>query len=337
MSELDQLLRQVWHPVCTLDELAAASPGGVGPLGVTLLGERIVVALLDGRPVALRDRCVHRSTALSVGTVDGGGLRCAYHGWVYAADGRCIDIPALGGGPIPARACVESFASTIAYGLVWVCLDNRAELPLPACPAFGDPTLRTIPGEPYTWPVAASRRVENFVDLSHFAFVHDGSLGSRDEPVPALPEIERAPGELRFAYDPPDMAVESTAMFGHSRYRMPMPCTVSIEFFLASGARRLLWMTASPVTHASCRSFWFVARSDAWDEPDAAHMAFQARILAEDAPVVGAQDPPEMMLDPGVELSVRTDKVSIEYRRWLRELVNAAADAGALRAALLLD
>ncbi len=207
-SELDQLLRQVWHPVCTLDELAAAAPGGVGPLGVALLGERLAVAMVDGVPVALRDRCVHRSTALSVGTVDGGGIRCAYHGWVYAADGRCIDIPALAGGPIPARACVESFASTVAYGLVWVCLDNRAALPLPACPPYDDPTLRIIAGDPYTWPVAASRRVENFVDLSHFAFVHDGSHGTRDEPVPALPDIERAPGELRFVYDPPDIAVE---------------------------------------------------------------------------------------------------------------------------------
>ncbi len=44
-----------------------------------------------------------------------------------------------------------------------------------------------------------------------------------------------------------------------------------------------------------------------------------------------------MLLDPGFELSVRTDKVSIEYRRWLRELANAAHDAGALRTTLLLD
>ena len=32
----------------------------------------------------------------------------------------------------------------------------------------------------------------------------------------------------------------------------------------------------------------------------------------------------ELGLDPGAELSVRTDRVSIEYRRWLRELATAA-------------
>ena len=31
-----------------------------------------------------------------------------------------------------------------------------------------------------------------------------------------------------------------------------------------------------------------------------------------------------MLLDPAAELSVRTDRVSIEYRRWLRELATAA-------------
>ena len=338
MSELDALLRCAWHPVCTMAELSAARPGGAGPIKVTLLGQKLAIAIIGGMPVALNDRCAHRSTSLSVGSIEDGGLRCAYHGWCYGADGRCTDIPALPEGPIPPRARVDSYPVQIAYDLVWVCLDDRAGLPLPPCPAVGDASLRVLAGEPYTWPVAAPRRVENFVDLSHFAFVHDGSLGSRDAPVPPVPSIERAAGELLFNYDPPDLVVDPTALFGHSRYRMPMPCTVNIEFILPSGARRVLWMTASPVTHASCRCFWFVARSDAWDEPDEEHMAFQARILAEDEPVVCSQDPPEMVLDQSVELSVRTDRVSIEYRRWLRELAGAARrEASELRRALLLD
>jgi hypothetical protein len=35
--------------------------------------------------------------------------------------------------------------------------------------------------------------------------------------------------------------------------------------------------------------------------------------------------PAELILDPGFELSVRTDRVSIEYRRWLHELVDAVS------------
>ena len=110
---------------------------------------------------------------------------------------------------------------------------------------------------------------------------------------------------------------------------------MAIEFRMPGDVRRLLWMTASPVTSATCRTFWLVARSDDLDGDDEAHMDFQRRILAEDEPVVTNQFPAELPLDNFAEVSVRTDKVSIEYRRWLRELAEVAADGpAAVRAAL---
>jgi vanillate O-demethylase monooxygenase subunit len=296
---------------------------------VTLLGRDLAVARLEGGThVAVADRCVHRSARLSVGWVDGDALRCAYHGWAFAPDGRCVEIPSMPDGPIPERARVPAFEAVERYGLVWVRLDPRADTTIPAHPAHAREdarpgSMRIVSGEPYTWPVGAPRRVENFVDLAHFAWVHDGSLGRRDEPVPQLPEIGRRDGELRFAYDPPDMDVEDAALFGHSEYRMAMPLTVSIEFWLASGAYRHLWMTACPIDLATTRCFWTVSRDDDLDGDDAPHMAFQALVLAEDEPVVCNQVPPEMVLEPGFELSVKTDKVSIEYRRWLTQLVQA--------------
>jgi len=318
---LERALERFWHPVATLDELAANAPH---PLAVTLLGRRLAVADLGGPIVAMTDRCPHRSTKLSVGFIEPDGIRCAYHGWRYGADGRCDDLPALPDGPIPSRACVESFDAEVAYGLVWVRLDRSSTSRVPAFDAWSDPSMRVLAGEPYTWPTSAPRRVENFVDLAHFAWVHDGTLGRRDEPVPQLPDIRREDGELRFEYRPPEQPVEHTAMFGSSSYRMPMPLTVDIDFTLDTGARRVLWMTASPVDMASCRSFWFICRDDDLDEArDEEHFAFQRIVLAEDEPVVCAQDPPEIPLDPGVEVSVRTDRVSIEYRRWLRELADA--------------
>ena len=317
---LDLALEYFWHPVCTRAELETARPH---PLGVQLLGRRLAVADVGDQIMAAIDRCPHRSTRLSIGWIEPGSLRCAYHGWRYSASGECLEIPSTPAGPLPVRACVETFETRLEYDLVWVRFDGSAGTEVPANPAWSDRSMHVVVGEPYTWPTSAPRRVENFVDLAHFPFVHDGTLGRRDQPVPPIPSIARVDGELRFHYDPPDMPVEREALFGHSRYRMPMPCTVDIEFHLESGARRHLWMTASPLDARTCRSFWFVARDDDLDGDDAPHLAFQQVVLDEDAPVVCSQDPAEMVLDPDFELSVRTDRVSIEYRRWLRELADA--------------
>ena len=330
-----------WHPVCTEAELAATH-GGRGPMAVTLLGRKLVVARLgdavagDGSLVAFDARCPHRSASLACGSIEADGVRCGYHGWRYGVDGRCNDIPALPDGPIPARAAVGSYDVTTSYGLVWVRLDGSAGTTIPACPGWEQPAMRLVPGMPYTWPVGAPRRVENFVDLSHFAFVHDGSLGRRDDPVPPVPVTARDAGELRFVFEPPPMDVDAGALYGRSRYRMPMPLTVSIEFQLASGANRVLWMTASPIDMATCRAFWLHGRDDDVLGDDAPYVTFQARILAEDEPVVCSQDPPELPLEAGIELSVRTDKVSIEYRHWLRELADAAVAGGGQAVAAVL-
>ena len=336
-NELDALLRFFWHPVCTVAELDAARPH---PLRVELLGTHYALADVGapGEPalMAVLDRCPHRSTRLSVGWIERGALRCAYHGWCFADDGQCVEIPALDGAAPPARANTSVVEATTAYGLVWLRPDDRAHTTIPANPAWEDPRMRVVAGSPYTWPTSAPRRVENFVDLSHFAWVHDGTLGRRSDPVPPVPVVRREACELRFEYDPPSLATEAEALFGHSEYRMPVPLTVDIGFDLATGARRHLWMTASPVDAQHCRSFWFVSRDDDLDGDDAAYLDFQDVVLREDEPIVCSQDPPELPLGPS-EVSVRTDRVSIEYRRWLRELVDAAsspAPGDAVRARL---
>ncbi|MDQ1432721.1 MAG: hypothetical protein QOF40_3323 [Actinomycetota bacterium] len=355
--DLDAALRYCWHPVCSLAELAAAAPH---PLAVELLGVQLAVADLGtaGAPsvIAVPDRCPHRSTRLSIGWVEPTGLRCANHGWCFDASGRCTSIPSLGipslgisssgnpssgapsrgDGPIPERATLAAVEVELAHDLVWVRLASGAPTRVPDHPAFAaahdpEPTMKLLTGAPYTWPTSAARRVENFVDIAHFPWVHDGSLGDRRDPVPPVPQVTREAGELRFEYLPPAMDAADEALFGLSRYRMPIPLTVDIEFRLATGATRRLWMTASPVDAGRCRTFWSVARDDDLDGDDDAHMAFQELILREDEPVVCNQYPPELPLDAS-EVSVRTDRVSIEYRRWLRELALAAGAPDPARA-----
>ena len=319
--------RYFWHPVCTVEELRAAAADGNRPLAVTLLGERLAVAEIGGRVAALQDRCIHRSTKLSVGRVESGGLRCAYHGWLYGVDGRCREIPSMPDHPIPDDCRVGAHDAAIEYDLVWVRLDSSLDTRIPGCPAYADAAFRCVAGEPYTWPTSAARRLENFVDLAHFPFVHDGTLGDRRQTRVPIAKVDRLNRELRFQFVPsPEMQLPGVALMAPTDYRLWVPFTVNLEFFFPDGERSQLWMSASPVESGVCRSFWFTCRTADMDGADQPHLDFQALVLSEDLPVIEAQDPPEIPA-PVEEYSVRTDKVSIAYRRWLKELSRAADDS----------
>ena len=181
-ARLYAALRRFWHPVLWADELgdrpvAARAPRRAAGASSASTGE----------VRAFQDLCVHRGTALSLGWVEDGCLVCPYHGWTYDPDGVCTRIPSSHGTNIPRKARIQRFAAAEHAGLIWVCLGGEAgdeppAMPLPAFPEWGDDAYRTIKIPQYDWHCSAARRVENFVDFSHFAWVHEGILGDRSKP-----------------------------------------------------------------------------------------------------------------------------------------------------------
>jgi phthalate 4,5-dioxygenase oxygenase subunit len=47
----------------------------------------------DGQVGALGRQCCHRGVDLSYGRIENGGLRCVYHGWLFAPNGQCLEQP----------------------------------------------------------------------------------------------------------------------------------------------------------------------------------------------------------------------------------------------------
>jgi len=304
------LLRFFWHPVCTEAELAAADGGTIG---VCLLGEQLVVAVLGGVPVAFPDRCLHRSTRLSLGSVDHGCLRCANHGWRWAADGTCVEVPTAPDDPIPSRARLGQVDCAAAHGLVWARLDGAAATSIPACRPASQPGPPVAFGRPRTCATDPFRLVEHLTDRARVA----GALGAEGADVGTAsgrPEcdLRREAGELRF---------EFCLHSGEASCRVPMPCTVDLSYELPDGTTRGWWLTASPVAPGETR-FFLLAGSTGDHEPD---VAAQEAWLAQQEPFVVGPDQGRMPLDGHTELSVGSDAVSLEYRRWLRELRAAAA------------
>lgn len=322
-------LRHFWHPVCTLKEFTESAPSGLGPMAVKLLGEDIVLAKLDGKIAAMRDRCAHRFAKLSKGCVqhgeDGDRLECPYHGWQYDQSGACRTIPACPELPIPKKARSDAFECEVRYDIVWVRLD--ASFGVTEIPHFSDWTqegMRVVVVDSYVWQTSAERRWENFTDFSHFAFVHPGTLYDSAFARPPMAPVNRVGGELRFSIEPPKEMLEQLpehSPLGAFNYRCTMPFTVNLEIALYRKPERfVLWTTSCPIDDKTCRNFMIIARADT-DDDDATHVAFQKQVLAEDQPVIESQFPHHICTE---EVSVVTDKVSIQYRKWQRELAAAA-------------
>lgn len=324
LVEDQSYLRHFWHPVCTLDELARTN-SGVGPIGRVLLDEPIVIVRLEGNVVAMRDRCAHRFAKLSAGKVIGERLQCPYHGWEYQADGKCGFIPACPNDPIPKKALTPSYECEVRYDIVWVRLDSSWDATkIPYCSAWENSEFkRVIVAEPYNWSSSAERRWENFTDFSHFAYVHPGTLYDPAYSEPAIVPIDRVDGELRFFMEPGKDMLDSLppdSPLGSWTYRASMPFSINLDIRLyRNDSPFLLWTTSSPISGDSCRNFMIIAHTDP-DLPDNVPLDFQKLVLAEDQPVIETQ-PGGLSLE---EISLPQDKVSNQYRKWLRELAISA-------------
>ena len=102
---LQPALRACWHPVAFGRDLDR------GPLAARLLDEPLVLWRDSaGTARAFSDLCIHRGTALSLGSVEDDEIVCPYHGWRYGTDGRCTRIPQLEDPKrVPAKARAEAF------------------------------------------------------------------------------------------------------------------------------------------------------------------------------------------------------------------------------------
>ncbi len=185
-----QVLRKTWQPVALSRDLEA---GGV--VGYTLLEEPLAIARFeDGTLLATRDACPHKGMALSCGHVDDGRLRCAYHGWEWGTDGACVGVPSLKEPPqrLLDKAALDTFDVRERYGMVWVKLDPDEAASIPDVPEFdGVGDWQVLVAEPMAFACGFRREIENYLDMTHFAFAHGTTLGAAADVVLPPMEINR--------------------------------------------------------------------------------------------------------------------------------------------------
>jgi len=172
---MGNLMREYWVPALLSSEVPTPDSD---PTRALVLGEQLI-AFRDssGQVGLIQNHCPHRGASLFFGRNEEAGLRCVYHGWKFAVDGTCVDMPNE-----PVESDFKHKVRAIAYptrergGMVWAYLGPRSTPP--PLPSFEGNMLPD--GE---WQVTAIQRecnwfqgLEGDIDTSHFSFLHAGSM-----------------------------------------------------------------------------------------------------------------------------------------------------------------
>lgn len=175
----DEALLNEWHSIGFIEEYVS---GQLYP--TTLLGRDLVLWRdTAGKLHAWEDLCIHRGARLSKGMICDDEVICPYHGWRYNSEGQCTLIPAAPDEKPMSKARAFRHHCKERYGMVWVCIGTPTH-DIPVFPEWDDDSYIKVFSGPYEFGSNAFRAIENFVDISHFPFVHGDMNGVAAKPDP---------------------------------------------------------------------------------------------------------------------------------------------------------
>jgi phenylpropionate dioxygenase-like ring-hydroxylating dioxygenase large terminal subunit len=217
-------LRNTWYAALWSQDLA---PGQLIPR--KFLNEPIVLfRSSDGTPAALADACAHRFSPLSMGkVVKGGHVRCPYHALEFDGSGKCVHNP-HGNGHIASALKVRSYPVHEKHSLIWIWMGDKEANP-DLIPDFSllDPDTKYLVSK-RDWILMQTSYeliIDNLMDLSHTAVVHEGILGN-EQTIKANLTIEQS---------------GSTVSVGRSIPNVPAPGLYDL-IYKRDGRRVDLWM-----------------------------------------------------------------------------------------------
>ena len=310
-------LANYWHPIGRTEDVTEQ------PKQFELLNEKICAFRTEDGVSAFKDLCIHRGTALSLGFVTDGRITCAYHGWEYDRTGACVHIPSLPkGSSIPGKARAIAYRAEERYGLVWVALAEPVA-PIPGFPEWDDPGYRTFLSSTYVWHSSAGRTVENFMDVSHFPFVHEGLLGTREQTEVAPADVIETEHGLSYYYEQeePNELYSAPGQLTRWDYCLYTPFTIHLKKTIPNGEVTVISLVSAPTTPKLTHMYFYLARNHHQDEDDSTWKDFSDTIMDQDRRIVESQRPEEIPTDLREELHLKVpDASGIAYRRVLGEI-----------------
>jgi phenylpropionate dioxygenase-like ring-hydroxylating dioxygenase large terminal subunit len=315
---MDFVLLNDWHVVARSEDIQPGILTKAKLLGVDL----VIWRNANAQILVWQDRCPHRSVRLSGGRIVNDTVVCPYHGLVFNDAGQCIKAPAHPDYKPPRQACAKTFQAHEQYGLVYASLGEPTK-PIPVFAEWDDPSYRLCLNGPYPVQTSGLRAIENFLDVSHFPFVHPGTLGdisqtaiedytvSTDEDGVALHNVR--------VWQPNPDGQEKGEVVTYN-YRAFRPLTAYFRKETPDGNCLAILFHVTPIEEEECIGWMWVAMNYAHDTPDEEVQQFQDHLITEDFALLETHNPKRLPLDLQMEFHLPCDRGSLAYRQWLKQL-----------------
>lgn len=188
----------------------------------------------------------------------------------------------------------ESFCLRLCRS-AWICLGllGTPVGPLPRVSAYIPEGFKEVWMGPYTLQAAGPRIIENFLDVSHLMFVHEGLLGDSDFAEIGDYQVHEEDGVLTseeiVVYQPdPD----GTGRGVHSRYVYEVFGPLSVAFTKRDRDTDhifRLFLMVLPESEQRSQAFMLKQRNYAYEEPDDMFIQFQNVLIEQDREMVENQ------------------------------------------------
>lgn len=332
------LVRNCWYVAARSAEI------GRTPLARKLVGTDVVLYRTEaGQPVAMRNRCPHRSFPLAKGKLEGDRLICGYHGMEFEADGVCVNMPALSS--TPSTVTVRTYPLVDRGPVTWIWTgapDLADESLIPELPWLTGDELGwgTVTGEFHIEADYVAMH-ENLIDQTHFPFLHPGTVGTPEyarSKLTATTENNQVVIRRELKDCAPPGVYGEPAQIMHKRIdrsseaRFVSPAVHTAFARIGDhnpdpGAPELyrynITHCFTPETNTSIHYWWFVSRDYKPADPSIDQFMVDAhkQAYSEDLEALEwIMDVVRNDADPHIELSFATDKPGLMARRIMYRL-----------------
>lgn len=264
-TPMGEVFRRFWLPAVLSSEIE--QPDGA-PVRIRILGEDLIAFRDSSGAVGIIEAfCSHRLASLFFGRNEDCGIRCAYHGWKFDINGKCVDMPNVPNGENPkvrARGDIKAYPAREGGGLVWVYMGpSDLKPPLPAFEWMGLPEDQRHVSR-WLQRTNYSVGMEGEIDTSHVSFAHkefDPSKSPIQGVGADLAALNGAPKltlhDTEYGYTYGSMRTLSSGQFWRqTHWFAPMFSLIPMSPGAYVGAGGRAWVPIDD-DHTASFSYWF--------------------------------------------------------------------------------